>query len=344
MVKAIILAGGYGTRLRPFTFSTPKPMIEFINKPIIVHQLEALKRVNVDEIIIAVNYKWKDLKKGLKPIADQMNIRLYFSVENLHNPLGTAGPIALAAPLIGDSSFFVLNSDIICDFPFEELLQFHEKHGKEGTILTTRVTEPSKYGVIVGEDLGRIEKFVEKPGYFISDRINAGIYLFNNSVLRRLLPVPSSIEKEIFPEMAKDQTLCSMSIKGFWMDIGNPSDFLLGSKLFLQHNNITSVIGENSTIGEGCELNENVVIGSNCIVGKFVRLKNCTLLNDVIIGEGCTIENSVIGWRSKIEREVSVLNSHLGEDVKVKKGCHLTSCSILPHKEVAISVSSKIVM
>jgi len=196
--------------------------------------------------------------------AKKLGVRLIFSHEP--EPLGTAGPLALAREYLraSDDPFFVLNSDIICDFPFKQLLEFHENHGKEGTIVVTKVEEPSKYGVVVYEEDGKIDNFVEKPQEFISNKINAGmlverlrcvciyvhmcthvlkklsyiyiyiyffklgIYILNPNVLNRIELKPTSIEKEVFPSMAQDGELYAMELPGFWMDVGQPKDFLTG--------------------------------------------------------------------------------------------------------------------
>ena len=134
-LKALLLVGGYGTRLRPLTLSKPKPLIEFINKPILVHQIEALKKVGVNEIVLAVNYQSDKFVKILKELEEKHKIKLTLSVEEI--PLGTAGPIGLAKEILNNGEgeeIFVFNADIICKFPLEEMLNFHRQHGKEGTI------------------------------------------------------------------------------------------------------------------------------------------------------------------------------------------------------------------
>lgn len=133
---------------------------------------------NVTEVILAVSYRAEEMERDLGDAAKKLGVNLIFSHEQ--EPLGTAGPLALARDHLcsGDEPFFVLNSDIICDFPFKQLLDFHKNHGKEGTIVVTKVEEPSKYGVVVYRDDGKIESFIEKPQEFISNKINAGIVSF----------------------------------------------------------------------------------------------------------------------------------------------------------------------
>lgn len=139
------------------------------------------------DIVLAVNYRPEIMVAVLKQYEEKFNVKITFSVET--EPLGTAGPLALARDILGkdDSCFFVLNSDVICDYPFDKLAQYHKAHGGEGTIIVTKVDDPSKYGVVVNQaNSSKIERFVEKPQTFISNKINAGIYVLNPSVLDRI--------------------------------------------------------------------------------------------------------------------------------------------------------------
>ena len=251
-MKALILVGGFGTRLRPLTLTVPKPIVEFCNKAMILHQIEALVKAGVTEVVLAVNYRPELMSAKLKKYEEVYGIKITYSQEE--TPLGTAGPLALAREILeGDKGepFFVLNSDITCEYPLKELLAFHKAHGKEGTIMVTKVEEPSKYGVVVSKPTGEIERFVEKPQVFVGNKINAGIYIFNPSILNRIEVIsspspqtycpnqqpfqlqPTSIETEIFPEMAKKGELYAMELPGFWMDVGQPPDFLKGMCLYL---------------------------------------------------------------------------------------------------------------
>jgi mannose-1-phosphate guanylyltransferase len=166
---------------------------------------------------------------------ERFNVKITFSIES--EPLGTAGPLKLAEEILGkdDAPFFVLNSDVICEYPFADLAAFHKAHGDEGTIVVTKVEEPSKYGVVVHKPNhpSRIDRFVEKPVEFVGNRINAGIYILNPSVLKRIDLRPTSIEQETFPAICADGQLHSFDLEGFWMDVGQPKDFLSGTCLYL---------------------------------------------------------------------------------------------------------------
>jgi len=352
-MRALILVGGYGTRLRPLTLSRPKPLVEFCNKPILLHQIEALVEAGVTEVILAVSYHAEDMEKELSVEADRLGISIIFSHES--EPLGTAGPIALASKILNKSTepFFVLNSDIICDFPFKELEQFHRCHGKEGTIVVTKVEEPSKYGVVVYKENGQIESFVEKPQEFISNKINAGIYILNPSMINRIQLRPTSIEKEVFPGMAQEGQLFAFELQGFWMDIGQPKDFLTGMGMYLKSLRQTNpqvlyqgpgVVGNvlvdpTAKIGTNCQIGPNVTIGPRAVLEDGVCVKRCTILKDAVIQSHSWLESCIIGWRSTVGKWVRMQGTTvLGEDVIVKDEVYINGGQVLPHKSIAASV------
>ncbi|XP_023561852.1 mannose-1-phosphate guanyltransferase beta isoform X2 [Octodon degus] len=330
-MKALILVGGYGTRLRPLTLSIPKPLVDFCNKPILLHQVEALAAAGVDHVILAVSYMSQVLEKEMKTQEQRLGIRI--SVSHEEEPLGTAGPLALARDLLTETAdpFFVLNSDVTCDFPFHAMVQFHRHHGQEGSILVTKVEEPSKYGVVVCEaDTGRIHRFVEKPQL-----------------------KPTSIEKEVFPIMAKEGQLYAMELQGFWMDIGQPKDFLTGMCLFLQSlrqkqperlysgpgivGNV--LVDPSARIGQNCSIGPNVSLGPGVVVEDGVCIRRCTVLQDAHICSHSWLESCIVGWRCRVGQWVRMENvTVLGEDVIVNDELYLNGASVLPHKSIGESV------
>ncbi|GJQ71181.1 hypothetical protein Trydic_g1080 [Trypoxylus dichotomus] len=298
------IVGGYGTRLRPLTLSRPKPLVEFCNKPILLHQIEALVEAGVTKVILAVSYKAEQLEDELSQHAQRLNISIVYSYES--QPLGTAGPLALAADIIKENTepFFVLNSDIICEFPFKKLLDYHLSHQKEGTIVVTKVREPSKYGVVVYD------------------------------------------QKE-------DGHLHAFELEGFWMDIGQPKDFLTGMCLYLQtlrqqnsnilHNGPAIIgnvlIDSTAKIGDDCRIGPNVTIGPGVIIENGVCIKRCTILKNAKIKSHSWLENCIIGWRSCIGQWVRMEGATvLGEDVIVNDEIYINGGQILPNKSIAISV------
>ncbi|KAL9559300.1 mannose-1-phosphate guanyltransferase [Mucor bainieri] len=357
-MKALILVGGFGTRLRPLTLTLPKPLVEFANRPMILHQIESLAKAGVTDIVLAVNYRPEIMVAALKEYEQEYGVTITFSVET--EPLGTAGPLALAREILGkdDSPFFVLNSDVICDYPFEQIRDFHQSHGNEGTIIVTKVDDPSKYGVVVNHaESSKIERFVEKPQQFISNKINAGIYIFNPSVLERIELKPTSIEKEIFPNIARDGELHTFDLDGFWMDVGQPKDYLTGTCLYLSHlaknkpqelanptldyvykGNV--IVHPSAKIGKDCRIGPNVVIGPNAVIGDGVRLQRCVIMEGAKVKDFAWVQSSIVGWHSSIGRWSRLEGcSVLGDDVTISDEIYVNGGSILPHKTISANIT-----
>ncbi|CAD6572374.1 MAG: hypothetical protein TREMPRED_000509 [Tremellales sp. Tagirdzhanova-0007] len=331
----------------------------------ILHQIEALVKAGVKDIVLAVNYRPEVMVSVLKKTEEEFGINITFSVET--EPLGTAGPLALAREILAkdNSPFFVLNSDVTCTYPFESFRDFHMAHKCEGSIMVTKVSEPSAYGVVVTKpDSTVIDRFVEKPVEFVGNRINAGIYMFNPSVLDRIELQPTSIEKEVFPAIAADHQLHSYDLAGFWMDIGQPKDFLTGTCLYLSH--LTSqhsvllsdpsknkwVHGGNVLVDPSAEvdptamLGPNVVVGPGVKIGPGVRLQRCVILSNAVVRDHSWIANSIIGWNSNVGRWTRVDNiTVLGDDVSIKDELYVNGASVLPHKSISSSITEpRIVM
>eukprot|EP00796_Vickermania_ingenoplastis_P006475 gene6476-4663_t len=363
-MRAVILVGGFGTRLRPLTLTVPKPLVPFCNKPMIIHQVEALKEAGVTEVVLAVAYRPEAMKAEMDEWGRKLGISFVFSVEE--EPLGTAGPLGLARDILmqDDQPFFVLNSDVTCPFPLKEFLAFHKKHGKEGSIMTTQVTDWEKYGVVVhDEKTGQIQRFVEKPKQFVGDQINAGIYVFNKSILNRIPPRKTSIEKETFPAMASEKQLYAFHLQGFWMDIGQPKDYLLGLSKYLPAVEGTPkavdmksershrpsaqapyqvkgcvVVHPSAKIGAGSVIGPNVTIGPNVVIGEACKIENAAIFDNTKIGPGCCISKSIIAWNNRISGWCHIeSNCVFGDDVDMEEGLFARELRVLPNKGVSKS-------
>lgn len=207
--------------------------------------------------------------------------------------------------------------------------------------------------MVVSREDGRIVQFVEKPQVFVGNRINAGIYIFNPSILGRIEAKPTSIEKEVFPKMANEGQLYCMPLEGFWMDVGQPKDFLAGMCLYLNSLKTKSpetlrsgagfippvLVDESAVIGEGCLIGPNVTIGPNSVINAGVRLANTTILEGVTIGANSWIKSSIIGWQSSVGKWVRMENtSVLGQDVHIADELYVNGGKILPHKTITTSI------
>jgi mannose-1-phosphate guanylyltransferase len=207
--------------------------------------------------------------------------------------------------------------------------------------------------VVLSRENGQITQFVEKPQVFVGNRINAGIYIFNPSVLNRIELKPTSIEKEIFPKMANEGQLYCMPLEGFWMDVGQPKDFLAGMCLYLNSLKTRSpeslrtgagfiapvMVDETAVIGKGCLIGPNVTIGPNCVIHDGVRLVNTTLMEGVTVGANSWVKSSIIGWQSSVGKWVRMENtSVLGQDVHIADELYINGGKILPHKTITASI------
>lgn len=357
-MKGLILVGGYGTRLRPLTLTVPKPLVEFGNRPMILHQIEALAAAGVTDIVLAVNYRPEVMVSTLKKYEAVYGVSITFSVEE--EPLGTAGPLKLAEDILkkDDTPIFVLNSDVICDYPFAELAAFHKAHGAAATIVATKVDEPSKYGVIVHDPYtpNLIDRFVEKPVEFVGNRINAGLYILNPDVIDLIEMRPTSIEKETFPLLVEKKQLYSFDLEGYWMDVGQPKDFLAGTSLYLTslakkspeklakdsfvQGNV--LIDPTATIHPSALIGPNVVIGPNVIVGEGARIQGSVLLANSQVKDHALVKSTIVGWNSRIGKWARTEGcTVLGDDVEIKNEIYVNGAKVLPHKSISANVEKE---
>uniref|UniRef100_A0A164TNS0 Uncharacterized protein n=1 Tax=Daucus carota subsp. sativus TaxID=79200 RepID=A0A164TNS0_DAUCS len=299
--------------------------------------IEALKAIGVNEVVLAINYQPEVMLNFLKDFETKLGIKITCSQET--EPLGTAGPLALARDKLVDESgepFFVLNSDVISEYPLKQMIEFHKSHG-----------------VVMQESTGQVERFVEKPKLFVGNKINAGIYLLNPSTLDRIELRPTSIEKEVFPKIAAEKKLYAMVLPGFWMDIGQPRDYITGLRLYLDSlrknspSKLTTgahivgnvLVDESAKIGEGCLIGPDVAIGPGCVIECGVRLSRCTVMRGVRVKKHACISSSIIGWHSTVGQWARVENmTILGEDVHVCDEIYSNGGVVLPHKEIKSSI------
>jgi len=324
----------------------------------ILHQIEALAAAGVTDIVLAVSYRPEVMIEKLTEYEKTFGVKITFSLET--EPLGTAGPLALAREILtkDDSPFFVLNADVICNYPFQQLLEFHKSHGKQGTIVATKVEEWNKYGVIVPhQGTTQIDRFVEKPREFVGNRINAGIYVFSVDMLDRIELRATSIEQEVFPSMASQGQLHMFDLEGYWMDVGQPKDYLTGTCLYLSsmtkrnpealalpsvHSFVHAgnvLVDPTATIGQNCKIGPNVVIGPNCVIGNGVRLQRCVLFSGSKVKDHAWIKSAIIGWNSTVGKWGRLEGvTILGDDVCVRDEVYVNGGSVLPHKVISANV------
>jgi mannose-1-phosphate guanylyltransferase len=314
-MEAIILAGGFGTRLRPLTYTRAKSLLPILNKPMISYIIESLPK-EVDKVILAVNYQKNQIEKYFK----ETDFGKTIVVNNEPTPLGTGGATKFAEKHI-TGRFFVLNSDTVCSLNLDDMIQFHKKNNAFSTISLWPVENVSEFGVVDVEDDGNIVRFVEKPKPedAPSNFINAGAYLLEPEVLDyikagRLV----SMEKEIFPQIINEtKRFFGYKFQGYWIDVGRIKSYIDVNKLFLEKQKIDylagadckingrlhlSCIGNNVTVKENTQL-ESTIVFDNASIGKNVILKNCVIGEHCTIGDYSTMKNTAVGDNEKLDKK-----------------------------------------
>lgn len=327
-MKTLVLAGGFGTRLRPLSCTRPKELFPIANKPLIDYTLESLKEGGVDTVILSVYYMAESLVRYLGP--SKYDIGILYSREQ--RPLGTGGPIKKAADMLNRETFMVMNGDLLTDIDYRRLINYHNEKGGIVTIALTQVNDPYRYGSVELDWEGRIVRFVEKPeiGKAPSNLVNAGIYIMEPNIIDY---IPDGkkviIETEVFPRLAKEQQLYGYESHGFWMDIGEPIDYLAANATILskQKKNIqpdSVMIDPSAKIIKPCNFGKNVAIGADSRIGP-----NVSLADNVFIGKGCRIENSILFAGAVIEDYSSVKNAILGENSVLERWVKIESGSLV---------------
>jgi len=360
-MKAIILVGGFSTQLRPLTLTLPLPLLEFCNETLLSHQLRALKEAGISEVIVC--YHEYLVPKAWDAAIRQLQKELGISITCSHEEqaMGTAGAIKNAEELITDggkneSPFIVVNADVLCSYPLKDLLRAHVKHGRQGTLLTTRTDQPSHYGVVVSDErTGRVLHFVEKPETFVSDSINAGVYAFSPSIFPRIPAGRPVSMNEVLPAMAHEEHLHSMLLTGYWVKLTTTSSFMEAVKAHLEISRFLTpkllssssegvtmkgnvMVHPTAKIGRGCVLGPAVVVGANCVVEDGVRLEDSTLMEGARVQSHALVKDSLVGWASDIGRWCFVTASVLGERVKVQDTLLINSAIVLPHKRLDANI------
>jgi NDP-sugar pyrophosphorylase family protein len=308
--------------------SRPKALFPIANKPLIDYTLESLSEANVETVILAVYYMAESLVRYLGPT--KYDLGILYSREQ--RPLGTGGPIKKAKDMLNGEKFMVMNGDLLTDFDYKRLINYHDEKGGIATVALTQVTDPTRYGSVELDWEGRITRFVEKPeiGKAPSNLINAGIYIIEPEIFD-YIPEGKKvrIETEVFPRLAEEQKLYGFESHGFWMDIGEPADYLAGNASVLARQKRVvmpdSITLDPSVIINGpCNFGENVTIGADSRIGT-----NVSIADDVIIGKGCRIENSIIFAGAVIEDYSSVKNAILGENSVLERWVKVESGSLV---------------
>ena len=338
-VKAVLLTGGRGTRLRPLTLDTPKPLMPVVNRPFLRYQLEVL-RGHVDEVIVCAADPGP-FARALRARAAGLRLR-YLSEDQ---PLGTGGAVRNAAPLLArESEALVLNGDVLNNLDVAGFLRAHRKARARATIALTRVPDPTLYGLVETAAGGRIARFVEKPSpdEAVGNLINAGAYIFDRSIWDSLKPGPSSLERDFFPSVIESGGLFSFESKGYWIDIGTIDRYLqvhldlLGGRTGLPlPKTRPSLDGGRVALGEGARVDDtacfsgNVSVGPRCVISAGAVLRDCVVLEGTRIGPNARVERCVVGPRCRVGERASLVSPGRAHATALAAGSRIEAYSCL---------------
>lgn len=333
-MKAAILAGGKGTRLRPITEKIAKPFVKIAGKPCIEYIIDALVRDGFDDILMTMYYKPGDLIDHFgSGIPWDSNI--IYSVED--KPLGTFGGVRKCAGFLDDDTFVVANGDVLADVDIGELYDFHKKRGAAATIALTEVDDPTQFGIVGIDGTGRIERFKEKPSEeeAFSNLINAGIYLLEPKVFN-YYPRNRKVDFacDLFPELLRSgEKLYGKKISGFWLDIGRPSDLIQAHLGMFSRKRGDCVLVRSGSL-KGVNINGRCFLDDRVCIGRDVTLRDVYIYDGVDIGDGVKIRNSVISSGTRVGDGSTVADSYVCEDARIANDVRLENCVLGEGAEV----------
>ncbi|MDQ6932694.1 MAG: NDP-sugar synthase [Candidatus Eremiobacteraeota bacterium] len=341
-MQAIVLVGGEGTRLRPLTYGTPKPMVPIMNVPFLERTLQRLQRAGIRDVILPAGYLPEAITDYFGD-GTRLDMKITYVIED--SPLGTAGALKNVEEHI-TGPFFVLNGDVLTSLDLAAMMRVHEQQGGLGVLHLIKVADPSPFGCVVHDANGRITSFVEKPpkGQEPTDEINAGTYLLEREVLDFISSGRNvSVERDTFPRiLSEGKDLFAYATPDYWIDLGRPEHYLtahrdiLDGKMPLElearvtgtdfEGILTKTVApvyldEDVQIEEGARVGPHTVLGRACRIGKGARIVDSVLWDGVVVGENARIDGSIVASGARIGAGALLgSGSVIGHDVIIAPG------------------------
>jgi len=327
-MKAVVMAGGEGSRLRPLTIGRPKPMVPMVSKPVVAHILDLLKRNGITEVVLTLHFMPEAIQSYFGD-GQSLGMKIHYAIEE--TPLGTAGSVKNAQEFL-DEPFLIISGDAVTDINLKEVMAFHQQKGAEATLTLYRVPNPLEYGVIITDAEGLITQFLEKPswGEVISDTVNTGIYVINPEVLD-LIPagVPTDWSKDVFPRLLEDKRpLYGFVASGNWTDVGDIGEYMRATGDVLHHRVHTEVmgrhIGGDVWVGDNVEIAPDAQLYGPIFLGDEVKVKGGV----VIHGPTVVRDYTIIDNRAQVDRSIIWRNSYIGEGAEIRGAIVGRQCAV----------------
>lgn len=365
-MRAVIMAGGEGKRLRPLTCTVPKPMLPVANRPVVEYAVELLKKHGIYEIGFTLQYLPNIIRSYLGNGREYGAVFEYFTEKT---PLGTAGSIKNASDFLSDT-FIVMSGDGLTDIDITQALTYHKNKNADVTIVLKRVENPLEYGVVITEEDGRIIKFIEKPSWseVFSDSVNTGIYIINKDVME-LVPndKPFDFSHDLFPDMLrKNMNIYGYVAQGYWCDIGDLKSYVkanidaISGKIdcvdfsefvmrqdgvFISKNAITEngatffspcMVGKNAVIKKGAIIGPGTVIGDGCVINERTSIKNSVIHENTFVGNNCELKGCILSSDCIVNDGSSLFEgTSVGSGTKIGEMCTVkNSASVWPQKNI----------
>jgi len=324
--EAILLVGGQGTRLRPLTDSTPKPLLPLAGIACTTHQLLKAKAAGVTRVVLATSYL-ADVFESQYGAGEELGLQLVYAVEK--EPLGTGGAIANAGQfLTGKGPVLIFNGDVISNHSLSEQYRVHESSGAVATLHLTPVEDARAYGCVPLDEAGRVTAFLEKMDNPVTNLINAGCYLFDRSVIKEIpLDTVISVEREVFPELVKRHVQGYVS-REYWIDLGTPEAFTRASADIISGRAYSPAVGElnqeflanDAEVATGVLLTGGTFLDKGVRVDSDARIHHSVVLADTHVGSSAHVENSFVGRGVRIGSGARLTNAAIGDGVVIADG------------------------
>ena len=310
-MQVVVLAGGFGTRLRPWTYEIPKPILPMLDKTLLEHVVEVVPSDKVDEVVVAGGYKVDDIEAYFKEADVSYDVRIVRETE----PLGTGGALGNCRDVVS-GQFVCLNGDIVSSLDMQVGLDLHQKNGGIGTLALWEVEDPTRFGIVGLDDEQRITQFKEKPApeEVFSNLINAGSYLFKDDIFDYIPSGRSSLEREVFPVLAEERKLNGFSFDGYFIDAGTPKSWSLGVEASIAHERWkggkrvdSNWHADDSISIQGDSNVRNSMLSTGASITS-AHLSKCSLLNNVQVGNNSRLNETLVGRNSTIGKNCTLDN------------------------------------